>query len=481
MIVTNEVEILPSPFQSPSDRKTYKLIKLKNGMKVLLVKNASNSNESENEKNSAAVAMCVNVGSFDDPFEVQGMSHFLEHMVFMGSEKYPKENEFDNYIKTRNGFDNALTEVEFTLFYFKICEENLSGALDRFAQFFIHPLMLTDSINREVEAVESEFQNEIYVDAHRINQIFASMALENHAARKFTWGNIKTLKHGIDSTKLSKMLREFHTKFYKSNWMNLCIQSSMNLDILQAIVLRYFSEIKPEYGTILKASSIDPFVDVFKPEFHKKIYFVKSLAKKRKLFMTFLLPSIERDYRNKSLEYLAYLFTHEGRYSLSSYFKNRNLALHIVAKIGVRNFEGNSMFTLFTIEVSLTRDGYENVGKVLEAIFSYLLIMKMTPMDEHRETFDEFKAIKETLFKYGKEKSVVENVQELVLNMKYFENNDIIAGREICDDFDECTLRKCIERLNDRRFNLLILSDKYQKYDKIEKWFETEYAEVGRN
>ncbi|XP_070497154.1 nardilysin-like [Chironomus tepperi] len=477
MIVTSEIEIFEEPLKSPSDRKQYRLLKLPNGLKVLLVKNAENTDINLKD-NLAAVALVVDVGSFDDPIEVQGLSHFLEHMVFMGSQKYPKENEFDQYIKNRNGIDNAMTEVEYTIFYFKIDQAALSGAIDRFSQFFIHPLMLTDSMEREIEAVESEFQNDIYNDSYRINQIYSTMVRDEHPARNFTWGDLRTLKYGIDSNSLNKILHEFRRKFYKSNCMNLCIQSSMNLDILQAIVARYFNDIKPEYGTILKTISIDPFKDVFKSKFHQKIYFVKSLTKKRKLFMTFLLPSIESDYRNKSLEYLAYLFTHEGRYSLNSYFKNRNLALHVIAKVGARNFDGNSMFTFFTIEVNLTREGYENIGKVLEAIFSYLLVIKMTPMDEHEEIFTEFKRTKEILFKYRKEKSIIENVQELALNMKYFKNQDVIVGREVCNDFDEISLRKFINGINEKRFNLIILSEQHHKNTKKEMWFGTEYAEV---
>ena len=399
----------------------------------------------------------------------------------MGSEKYPKENEFDQFIKNRNGIDNAMTEVEYTIFYFKIDQAALSGAIDRFSQFFIHPLMLTDSMEREIEAVESEFQNNIYNDTYRINQMYSSMVRDEHPASNFTWGDLRTLKNGIDSNSLNKVLHEFWRKFYKSNRMNLCIQSSMNLDILQAIVVRYFNDIKPEYGTIHKTISIDPFKDVFKSEFHQKIYFVKSLTKKRKLFMTFLLPSIECDYRNKSLEYLAYLFTHEGRYSLNSYFKNRNLALHVIAKVGARNFDGNSLFTFFTIEVNLTREGYENIGKVLAAIFSYLLVIKMTPMDEHEEIFTEYKRTKEILFKYRKEKTILENVQELALNMKYFKSEDVIIGREVCNDFDEISMKKFINGINEKRFNLIILSEECQKYNKVEKWFGTEYTEVGKS
>lgn len=72
-MVMNDVEILEKPIKSTCDKKQYRLIKLVNGLKVLLVKNVENS--------SSAVALSVDVGSFDDPLEIQGLSHFLEHMV----------------------------------------------------------------------------------------------------------------------------------------------------------------------------------------------------------------------------------------------------------------------------------------------------------------------------------------------------------------------------------------------------------------
>lgn len=56
----------------------------------------------------------MNVGSFNDPRHRQGMAHFLEHMIFMGSRKYPNENEFNQLISENGGYSNAYTENEFT-------------------------------------------------------------------------------------------------------------------------------------------------------------------------------------------------------------------------------------------------------------------------------------------------------------------------------------------------------------------------------
>ena len=55
--------------------------------------------EKEAEEKLAACALCVGVGSFSDPVDIPGLAHFVEHMVFMGSEKYPQENGFDEFIK----------------------------------------------------------------------------------------------------------------------------------------------------------------------------------------------------------------------------------------------------------------------------------------------------------------------------------------------------------------------------------------------
>lgn len=82
MKLTSEVELLQTPLKSESDKKNYKLIKLSNGLKALLIgRPESEENEAAIKESCSAVCLCIDVGSFEDPLEVQGLCHFLEHMV----------------------------------------------------------------------------------------------------------------------------------------------------------------------------------------------------------------------------------------------------------------------------------------------------------------------------------------------------------------------------------------------------------------
>ena len=62
----------------------------------------------------AYCSFAVNVGGFNDPAHRQGLAHFLEYMIFMGSEKYPEESAFSDLISANGGESNAYTEYEVT-------------------------------------------------------------------------------------------------------------------------------------------------------------------------------------------------------------------------------------------------------------------------------------------------------------------------------------------------------------------------------
>ena len=74
----------------------------------------------------------------------------LRYWQFMGSEKFPDENAYDDFLTKHGGGSNAFTDCEQTCYYFDVHYKQLYKALDRFAQFFIAPLLRPHALQREV-------------------------------------------------------------------------------------------------------------------------------------------------------------------------------------------------------------------------------------------------------------------------------------------------------------------------------------------
>lgn len=70
-------------------------------------------------------------GALNDGAELPGLAHFLEHMLFLGSKKYPEENDYQKYVSEHAGHTNAYTAEHQTNFFFDIGPDHLAGALDR--------------------------------------------------------------------------------------------------------------------------------------------------------------------------------------------------------------------------------------------------------------------------------------------------------------------------------------------------------------
>lgn len=185
-----------------SNKKDYLLRTLKNGMRCLLVSQPENGinttlndepkmpsasaiqgdeddddsmtdgsySSDEEESDSFAMSLSIQVGSFSDPIEAQGLAHLLEHMMFMGSKKYPADNHFDQFLNQKAGYSNAETGCENTNFHFEVPMKFSKEASQIFASLFQAPKLAKESIKKEIEAVDSEFQMAITDDDSRIQR-----------------------------------------------------------------------------------------------------------------------------------------------------------------------------------------------------------------------------------------------------------------------------------------------------------------------
>jgi len=192
--------------KSASDDRVYRHITLSNGLEVALVSDPAS------EKSAACLA--TKVGSMSDPPEAPGLAHFLEHMLFLGTETYPVENAYSSYLSSHGGFSNAYTSQEETVYYFDVLSPHFGVALDMFASFFICPLFSEGSTTREINAVDSENAKNLQSDMWRSFQLFKSLAREGHPYAGFSTGNLQTLQDKPQESGLNirDMMIAFHKK-----------------------------------------------------------------------------------------------------------------------------------------------------------------------------------------------------------------------------------------------------------------------------
>ncbi|KAF8953411.1 Insulinase (Peptidase M16) [Haplosporangium bisporale] len=194
--------------RSLNDKREYRLVQLNNQLQVLLIHDA--------EADKSAAAMDVHVGHLSDPDNLQGLAHFLEHLLFLGTEKYPRENAYKEYLAQHSGKSNASTSLDNTTYHFEVGHEYLEGALDRFAQFFIAPLFNADCKEREIRAVDSEFKRNLQQDSRRQFQLAKTLSSPQHPYWHFSTGNLTTLeeeptKAGIDRTTFLKPVKNLRS------------------------------------------------------------------------------------------------------------------------------------------------------------------------------------------------------------------------------------------------------------------------------
>ncbi|KAJ0400789.1 hypothetical protein P43SY_004884 [Pythium insidiosum] len=275
--------------KSPSDKKKYRLVTLDNALQVLLISASemattelsdcesvghesddddendddddddddmsdvcseqsafdAEGDESEPPRRRAGACLTIGVGSFAEPENLPGLAHYLEHMLFMGSEKYPDENEFESFLSAHGGFSNGATDNEMTSYTFEVGPAHLERALDMFAQFFVAPLMKESALERELSAIESEFNQATRNDRIRVQQVLCDTAPPSHPYRRFGWGNHKSLfqnaqRDGID---VRDTILKFYQRYYSANLMKLVVCGEDSLDDMETWVRASFTAI----------------------------------------------------------------------------------------------------------------------------------------------------------------------------------------------------------------------------------------------
>ena len=426
----------------------------------------------------AACAVDFNVGFFADQASgFEGISHFLEHMVFMGSEKYPGENHFSDWLSQHWGSENACTDSEQTTYYFECHPKHLAEGLDIFSGYFLSPLLKMDAVEREVTAVESEFERVVNNDATRVEAIMGHVSREAHPYRVFGWGNRQSLtenplwKQGLIRDKL----REHWEKHYHAGRMSLTLLGEQPLDELQAMVAKTFGDMRADgEPAVSYASAGAPYANETLP---LRID-TTMIREGKQLDLVFTVPSeLRRAYRRKSTEYVEELIGHEGEGSLFASLKSRGLAERISAGVAAGGLADTTCCALFTVTVKLTDEGFGKVDDVISLFFQYVEMMRRTGPQEW--CWREAKDLRGIEFRFKEEEGAAEYTEMLAMTMRRFEHADVLRGEYAFDEFHRGDIESVVDCITPRKC-VYIVSDHAFDCDapgvEREKWFDAPFS-----
>lgn len=439
--------------KSPNDHRRYQYLVLENGLSVLLVE--------DGQASQAAASMAVNVGHFDDPISRPGMAHFLEHMLFLGTEKFPQSGEYHAFINQHGGSNNAWTGTEQTNFFFSINSDVFEESLDRFSQFFISPLFSKELVDRERHAIESEFSLKLKDDIRRTYQVQKETVNPAHPFSKFSVGNLETL--GGDESTLREELISFYQSHYSANLMTLCLVAPVSLADLETLANTYFSDI--ENHQLIKAY---PEVPIYQAEQLESQINIIPIKEQKRVALTFSLPAIDPFYKHKPLTFISHLLGYEGNGSLLSYLKDNDLAVNLSAGGGVNGYN----FKDYNISIQLTEKGVANLDTVIECAFEYIELIKTQGMQEWR--YKERANLLKLAFKYQEQIKTLDLASHLSINMHHYDVEDLLFGDYKMESLNAPQTLSLLNMMTPSNLRVQLISSELDT-ERQAAWYHTPY------
>jgi secreted Zn-dependent insulinase-like peptidase len=462
LLVSVLAQAMEAPRKSPADDNDYRFIELDNGLRAILV--------SDRQADKAAASLNVAVGSGDDPAGREGMAHFLEHMLFLGTEKYPEPGEYQQFIKSHGGSHNAFTAFQDTNYFFDVEARFLEPALDRFAEQFAAPLFTPELVDRERNAVHSEFSSKQKEDGRRFYSVKKAASNPDHAFSQFAVGNLSTLAN-TEEQPLRPDLIEFWKTHYSANLMTLGVYGPQSLDDLEQMVRSRFSAI--ENRNLTAKTFPQP---LYQPEQLPAKVTADAIKDVRSLSLSFPIPSQDDKYRTKPASYVANLLGHEGPGSLFDVLKRAGLVESLSAGLGMDTGDNATL----EVSMTLTPAGLAQQDEILPLVFDYIDRIREEGISEER--FREMQQLAQIDFRFREQGEPVHEATSLSRQLRYYPAEDVLSAPWLLERYAPEQYRAILERLTPDNVMVFVLApDPALDQPAQTPWYEAEWQRQPLN
>ncbi|WP_157982839.1 pitrilysin [Aliidiomarina minuta] len=445
----------PPIYVSPNDDREYGVLELENGLQVIVV--------SDPEADKAAAAMNVHVGSLQNPDEQLGLAHYLEHMLFLGTEQYPDPDEYGDFMSRHGGQHNAYTADDHTNYMFEINNDRLDEALDRFADFFKAPKFYPEYSEKEINAVDSEWS------MRRASDGFILFALNNkkmnpeHPIARFRIGNSESLGDKEGSVLHEEMLA-FYEKYYSANLMTASVVGNYSVEQLKEKARAAFADIPNHNAEVAEIE-----VPAVTGSERKIQLFYKPQMEMRLLLLDFTIENNLHEFRKKPNEYIAYLINSEMPGTPAAYFREQEWVDSINAS-AQENAYGNA--GRFRIQLELTGQGMEHREAMVGVLFEY--IEKIREEGVRTSYYEEIKQVLDNRFQFLERSGAFDYATSLAASMQHYPLAHVIDAAYRFDEFNEEAIHRVLDQLTVDNLRVWFVSPE-EEVDQELHYFDGEY------
>ena len=411
----------------------------------------------------SGAALVVKAGSWDEPEDSPGLAHFLEHMLFLGTKRYPVESEYDSFLSSHGGKNNAFTYNDITAYLFSVQNEGFDEALDRFSSFFTEPLFNPSGVGREVKAINQEFEMNSGTDQFLRYQVLKELADPKHPFSRFNSGNAVSLQNASQDE-----LKKWFETHYSADKMRLWVFSNLPLEQMETLVEKDFEAIprrpapaSPQEGAI------------YSDEVLGKLILLEPLQDQMSLALIWELPSEYSLWQDeKPWGVLCSILGEEGETSLLAELKQEELA----QELSCGEIKLSSTKQLFAIEVELTEKGLQNKETVIERIFQAIAQVRKKGIPP--ELFDQMVALQKLKYQWMPPKEVFEEAMTHSFDLSYEKIETYPENTYLTKSFSPEKVQLLLERLvPDKALYFLTVPSKKLglEYTQKEKWTGVNY------
>lgn len=322
-------------------------------MKKYILKNNLTVIEHQKKSDSVTVQISIKTGSNCERQGTRGISHFIEHMLFEGTEKRKDAREISNEIESLGGEINAYTNNVRTGFYVKVPKKYFDKAVEIISDIIINPLFRQEDIDKERKIILKEIN--IFNDESRFYQwiLFLKALFEKHPSGYPPYGTRK------DVRRITKRdLLDYFNKYYTAS--NSVVSVVGDIKDCKSVMEKYFRDFKTGSQIIIKHST-EPLSK--RP---------KIIKKKRKLMNSYMVFGYKTEPRlNKDSYVLDVIQAILGRGQSGRIFDEIRSKRGLAYEVGVHH-EASTDFGYFAVYLAVDKKNIPLVKKLILEEFAKL-------------------------------------------------------------------------------------------------------------